>query len=111
MNINRWTFTGDVTGSLWVQARDRDHHHDTHTVYEGKMSNMSTVACNASISYSFAEHLALVGRFSYAKYYESTGSQTSANHGNGSSYFAPGPVAGMEHESTLYSLGLIWKIF
>jgi plasminogen activator len=111
MNVKRWVFAGDVTGSLWVQGRDRDVHYRTTTQDEDRFSNMNMVACNVSVGYFFTERLSLVGRFAYTQYYESNGPATEVNYANGESQYRPGKAAGMDHESTLFSLGLNWKIF
>lgn len=111
MNINRWSFTGELTGSLWSRASDRDNHYLRTTLFEEEFRNMPMLAGEVSASYALTDRLSLFGSFVYQNYFEAKGSTTATNYTTNVVTHYPGDSAGMDHYSMLVNLGLKWILF
>lgn len=106
MSINRWSFNGEVTGSLWGRASDRDHHFNRTLLFEEEYNNMSMLAGEFSASYAFTDHFSLFGSFVFQKFFEVQSSTTKTNYETGEVTNYPGNAAGMDHYSMLLNLGI-----
>jgi outer membrane protease len=106
MNIDRWSFSGDLTGSLWSRASDRDNHYLRTILFEDNFKNMPMIGVEVKASYAMTNHLSLFGSFMYQKYFETKGSSTMNNYTTGEFSSDPGDAAGMDHYSMLFNLGL-----
>ncbi len=111
MSINRWSFSGELTGSLWGRASDRDDHYIRTILFEEEFKNMPMLAGEFSASYALTDRLSLFGSFVYQKYFEVKGSSTETNYSTHVVTYSPGDSAGMDHYSMLVNLGLKWVLF
>ncbi len=111
MSINRWSFSGELTGSLWGRASDRDDHYQRTLLYESKFKNMPMLAGEFSAGYALTDRISLFGSFVYQKYFEAQGSTSAINYSTSEVQYASGDAAGMDHYSMLLNLGLKWVMF
>jgi plasminogen activator len=106
MNMSRWTFAGQVTGSLWGRMRDRDNHYLRTKLFEESFTGVTMLATELSASYAVMKNLSLFGSFSYQKYFEAQGASTMSDYTTGEVSHFGGNAAGMDHQSMLLTLGL-----
>jgi outer membrane protease len=111
MSKGRWLIKAEVTGSFWGRARDKDNHFNRTLIFEEYYQNTAMLAGEVSLSYALTADVDLFGRFAYIKYYEAQAPTSMTNYSNGTTSYASGNAAGMEHQSLLFNLGIIWRIF
>ncbi len=100
------SFHGRLIASPFVQAGDEDHHHMRNLLFEEDFDNGSMVALDIGGGYHFTEHLALLLSYHYQKYNEMKGDMTITDQVTGQKIHIGGDVAGVEHNSSLFSLTL-----
>lgn len=104
----RWSFSGELTGSLWGRADARDFHYDRTLIFEDRGRSMPMVAGELKASYALTRRLSLSGSFVWQKYFETKASTTTTNYTTGTVDHDSGEAAGMDHRSLLLNLGLRW---
>jgi plasminogen activator len=108
IKVARWLFSGELTGSLWGRANDRDDHCLRTLLFEENFNSMPMIAGAFKVNYSLTDQLSLLGSFVFQKYFETRGPSTATNYSTGSAAYYPGDSAGMDHYSMLFNLGLQW---
>ena len=108
MTLARWSFSGELTGSLWTRGSARDHHYLRSLVFEDESRSMPMIAGEVKTSYALTDHLSLFGSFMFQKYFETKASTTTTDESTGVVTHEPGDVAGMDHYALLFNLGLKW---
>ncbi|OPY91176.1 MAG: Coagulase/fibrinolysin precursor [Syntrophaceae bacterium PtaU1.Bin231] len=106
--FGRWSFAGELTGSLWGKASDRDNHYLRTLLFEDTFTNVPMIAGEFMAGYAVTSHLSLFGSFMYQRYFETKGPTTMTNYAAGQSTYFSGDAAGIAHYSMLVSLGLKW---
>lgn len=107
----RFTFAAELTGSLWGWGSDKDNHYNRTLLFEEQFSRINMAAGDFSLIYALSKNVDLVSRFVYTKYFEAQSAATQQNYASGTTEYAPGNAAGMDHQNMLFSLGLRWRIF
>lgn len=107
----RFTFATELTGSLWGWGSDKDNHYNRTLLFEEQYSRINMASADFSLACALSKNVDLVSRFVYTKYYESQTSSTMQNYGTGTTEYASGNAAGMDHQNMLVSLGIRWRIF
>ncbi len=106
VSLDRWTFSGAVTGSLWGRARARDNHHMRDLVFEDRCRSMPMLAGEVAFSHALTSHLTLTGGARYVKHFETRGTTDETDYSTGAVTHYPGEASGMNHEALMVNLGL-----
>jgi len=111
-NLGRLQLDARVMGSDWVDAKDKDVHHQRSTAgltfiedfEQGRM-----IAVDAGANYLLTDNLSVGALYHYQDYSEVKGSTTIIDNATGASAFTPGDAAGASHESHLFALSLKYR--
>ncbi len=106
--FGRWSFAGELTGSLWGRAEDRDNHYLRTLLFEGSFTDVPMIAGSFRADYALTAHLSLFGNIMYQRYFETRGPNSMANYTTGETDYFAGDSAGIAHYSTIASLGIRW---
>ena len=99
------TVTGEVIGSGWVNARDRDHHVVRGLVFEEAFSPSAMVGASLGAEHRLTSGFSLTGRAEYQRYFEGRGGTRVLDLATGTSAHFPKPAAGADAETLLLTLG------
>ncbi len=101
-----WSFNGEVIGSLWASARDRDDHHLRTLLFEERAPKMSMLGASGTLTYQVTPTLAAVGRAEYQEFFEGRGPTEMLDYATGVVTVYPGDSSGIAHRSVLLTIGL-----
>lgn len=104
--VGRVFFKGRVIASPLVSAGDDDIHHLRNLRFEGDFDYSSMFGVDIGLGYSFTPNLALTAAFKYQKYEEADGDTVVTDLVTGTRQYYGGDVAGVDHSSSMVSVGL-----
>jgi outer membrane protease len=108
MTVARWSFSGELTGSLWTRGSARDHHYMRSLMFEDESRSMPMIAGEVKAGYALTDRLSLFGSALFQRYFETKAATTTTDFATGTVSHEPGEVAGMDHYALLFNLGLKW---
>jgi plasminogen activator len=101
-----WSFSGEIIGSPFVMADDKDHHVLRSLVFREKFGLSSMVGASASAEYRITPMFSLTGRAEYQNYLGAKGSTRIADGEAGTLTYVPRPSSGADAETLLVSVGV-----
>lgn len=100
------TFSGRVIYSPFVSGDDKDQHHLRDLVFEEEYDSGTLFSCDLTGSYHFTSNITMTLAYHFQLYDEMRGSTTITDNVTGQKTFFSGDVAGMDHSSHMFSLGV-----
>ena len=98
--------TGEVIGSPWVRARDKDHHVLRNNLFEEDFKSAAMLGASLGAEVQLFSGVWATGRMEYQRYFETRGGTKIFDAATPTYLRLPKPAAGAESETVLFSLGL-----
>ena len=106
---DRWSLSGKVTGSWWVDSHDEDNHHWRSLRFTEDFDTSEMVAVTVGAGYQISENLSTTLSYSYEDWSLAKGSTTITDTTTGASTYIPGDAAGADNTKHIVSFGLNYK--
>lgn len=107
--VGRMFFKGRVVVSPFVTAEDEDTHHLRNLRFENDFDTSSMFGIDFGMGYAITSNLALTAAFKYQKYEEAKGDTIITDLNTGARQYIPGDAAGVDHSSSMVSVGLEYR--
>lgn len=99
--------SGRLIGSTLFSATAKDHHHLRNLYFEDEFENGNMVGLDIGGTYKFTDHLALMAKYHFYKYFTTDGDTTITNQSTGAKTVY-NDIAGINNQVNLFSLSLIY---
>jgi len=99
--------SGRFIASTFYSATGKDTHHLRDLYFEDEFNNGTMISFDLASAYHFTDHIALMGKYQFTKYYTAHGDTTTTDYSTGEVTVTNG-IAGIGNQTSLFSLSFLY---